>query len=82
MSEIVKRNIGSLLRLALGCIGAWLAKKGIEVDDASVDAITGALMVIASAAWSVWKNRRKNDEGKEGESQKERRKTDEEEDAG
>ena len=79
MKELFQdRNFRSAIRLALGCAAGWLAKRGIEIDGATLELVAATLAALASAAWSAHDNRRKTDEGKEAERQNERRQTNEE----
>lgn len=48
-----KELIASILRHALGFAGGYLAAKGIELDGATVEAISGGLAAIIAVVWSV-----------------------------
>jgi len=90
MKELFQdRNFRSFIRLALGCAAGWLAKRGIEIDGATVELFASALTALVSIAWSAYDNRRKTD-GQKGtgevqeslEKKDERGKADEEGNAG
>ena len=58
MNELVMKNVASLVRIALGALGALLVSKGIDFPDTLVDEVAGAIAVITGAVWAVLKNRR------------------------
>ena len=44
-----------ILRAVLSAVGGWAVGKGY-IDDATATSLGGAVVVIASSAWSVWAN--------------------------
>ena len=53
-NELLKKIAGSLIRTIAAALGAWLATAG----GSDPEQITGALVVVLTAAWSIWE---KND---------------------
>lgn len=46
-------TIKAIIRHALGFAGGYLAAKGIELDGAQIEAISGGLAAIVAVAWSL-----------------------------
>ena len=48
-------QILGILRAVIAAVGGWAVGKGY-IDDATATSVGGAIVVIASSAWSVWAN--------------------------
>ncbi len=53
-----KQIIASVVRHLLGFAGGYLAAKGIELDSASVEAISGGVAAFVALAWSVYEKKK------------------------
>ena len=49
-------QIGGIVRAIGSAIGGYLVGKGI-IDEATVTAIVGAVVTVATAVWSMWTNK-------------------------
>ena len=59
-TKMMNANVGSFTRLILSLIAGYLANRGIEVDDATIEIVAAAGIAIFTAIWSVVKNKRKD----------------------
>lgn len=48
--------IAGVVRALLGALGGWVVQKG-WIDEETLTQVVGALIVIATAAWSIWAKR-------------------------
>ena len=53
-----KQIIASIVRHVLTFAGGYLAAKGINLDDASIEAIAGGVSAVAGIAWSLYEKRK------------------------
>jgi hypothetical protein len=51
------KTISAVIRHALGIAGGFLIAKGIELDAASIETISGALGSLVALGWSLWAKR-------------------------
>lgn len=66
MSDFIKKQLASLIRLGLGFIAGALTARGIIdaetavklAGDATVQQIAGAVTVLVTGLWTAWKNRK------------------------
>ncbi len=66
MNDIIKKSVGSIVRLALGFIAGILTARGVIdaeagmalAGDANVQLIAGALVTLATGLWTVYKNKK------------------------
>ena len=63
MTEAMKQAILSGVRSALITVGSIFAAKG-WIDDATVQAVVSAVVVVASAVWGAWDKFRAEDAAK------------------
>lgn len=54
MNTEYKVIIASLIRHVLGFVGGYLAAKGIELDGATVEAISGGGAAVLAVVWSLY----------------------------
>lgn len=47
------QTVKGIIRHALGFAAGWLASKGIELDGASIELISGGIGALVAVAWSV-----------------------------
>ena len=58
MSDEMKKNVGSFLRLALGYLGGYLQAKGINIDLSGLEPLILAAFPVLAGFWAWWHNRK------------------------
>src|SRR5688500_5158925 len=56
METLIKNTLGSLLRLVLGGLVAWLMEKGLMQPDQEAAFYAAIATALAAVAWAVWQN--------------------------
>jgi uncharacterized membrane protein len=49
--------VGGIVRIVTTLLGGYLAQKGLA-DEAQVEGIVGAIVLVATGIWSIWAKRR------------------------
>lgn len=66
MEDLLKKSVGSIVRLALGFVAGFLSARGVIdaetgvalAGDANVQIVAGAIITLVTGIWTAWKNRR------------------------
>lgn len=66
MQDVLKKSVGSIVRLVLGFIAGFLSARGVIdaetgmalAGDANVQMIAGAIITLATGVWAAWKNKK------------------------
>jgi hypothetical protein len=66
MEDVIKKSVGSIVRLALGFAAGFLSARGIIdaetgvalAGDANVQIIAGAVITLATGIWTAYKNKK------------------------
>jgi hypothetical protein len=57
MTSMTGDQIGGIVRAVAAAVGGYLVGKGV-IDEQTAAAVSGAVVTIAVAAWSVWSKKK------------------------